>query len=122
MGDWRQLASGLGFPEGPIACADGSVLLVEIETGWITRVAADGGVDRLIKTGGGPNGMAFGPDGMLYVCNNGGFRWREWNGMRLFVVRSFGTFSGVNQRSVGLIWGLMFKRRVCGVASADVRW
>lgn len=83
MGDWRQLASGLGFPEGPIACADGSVLLVEIETGWITRVAADGGVDRLIKTGGGPNGMAFGPDGMLYVCNNGGFRWREWNGMRL---------------------------------------
>ena len=41
---------------------------------------------------------------------------------KVFVVRSFGTFSGVDQRSVGLIWGLMVKRRVCGVASADARW
>jgi gluconolactonase len=59
------------------------VLLVEIETGWITRVHDDGRVERLVQTGGGPNGMAFGPDGMLYVCNNGGCLWRDWNGMRL---------------------------------------
>jgi gluconolactonase len=27
--------------------------------------------------------MAVGPDGWLYVCQNGGCLWREWNGMRL---------------------------------------
>lgn len=83
MNGWTPMASGLGFPEGPIACADGSVLVVEIEAGSITRVTPGGQVERLVQTGGGPNGMAVGPDGMLYVCNNGGCLWREWNGMRL---------------------------------------
>ena len=83
MSEWTLMASGLGFPEGPIACADGSVLVVEIEAGWITRVTPGGQVEQLVQTGGGPNGMALGSDGMLYVCNNGGCLWREWNGMRL---------------------------------------
>jgi len=46
MDEWITMAAGLGFPEGPVACADGSVLLVEIETGWITRVHDDGRTDR----------------------------------------------------------------------------
>ena len=83
MSEWTLMAGGLGFPEGPIACLDGSVLVVEIETGCITRVSPSGTVEQLVQTGGGPNGMALGPDGMLYVCNNGGCLWREWNGMRL---------------------------------------
>lgn len=83
MTEWTTLATGLKFPEGPIACKDGSVLLVEIEAHSITRVHADGQVERIVDTGGGPNGMAFGPDGRLYVCNNGGCLWREWNGLRL---------------------------------------
>ncbi len=35
----RELASGLLFPEGPIAMDDGSVILVEIGRGTLTRVA-----------------------------------------------------------------------------------
>lgn len=75
------LAEGLLFPEGPVACSDGSVLLVEIARGTVTRVAADGAVSVLADVGGGPNGLAVGPDGWLYVCNNGGFRFGVVDGL-----------------------------------------
>ncbi len=70
-----ELASGLRFPEGPVAMADGSVVLVEIERGTLTRVAPDGTVSVIVHLGAGPNGAAIGPDGRCYVCNNGGFKW-----------------------------------------------
>ena len=77
------VASGLQFPEGPVALRDGRVLVVEIKTGTIAAVSPDGTVERIATTGGGPNGAAIGPDGKLYVCNNGGFQWHELNGMLL---------------------------------------
>lgn len=52
--------------------ADGTVLVCEIAAGRISRVHEDGTVDVVAEPGGGPNGAAFGPDGKLYVCNNGG--------------------------------------------------
>jgi gluconolactonase len=75
MNEHRVIASGLRFPEGPIAMPDGSVLLVEIERGTLTRVTPDGGSEIVADLGGGPNGAAIGPDGRCYVCNNGGFKW-----------------------------------------------
>ncbi len=71
----RELASGLLFPEGPIAMRDGSVVLVEIARGTLSRVTPDGRVHVIAQLGGGPNGAAIGPDGAVYVCNNGGFAW-----------------------------------------------
>jgi gluconolactonase len=71
----REIASGLQFPEGPVAMADGSVLLVEIARGTLSRVTPDGRVHVVATLGGGPNGAAIGPDGAVYVCNNGGFNW-----------------------------------------------
>ncbi|MGK9235213.1 SMP-30/gluconolactonase/LRE family protein [Inquilinus limosus] len=73
MPDIRVVASGLQFPEGPVAEADGSVLLVEIQRETVSRVRPDGAVEVVAQLGGGPNGLAVGPDGALYVCNNGGF-------------------------------------------------
>ena len=66
------LAEGLQFPEGPVALADGSVVLVEMRAGRIVRVTPDGQVLAVADCGGGPNGAAIGPDGALYVCDNGG--------------------------------------------------
>ncbi len=77
------IAEGLGFPEGPVAMADGSVLVVEIRPGRITRIHPDGRTETVATPGGGPNGMAVGPDGALYVCNNGGFEWYEQDGILL---------------------------------------
>ena len=77
----REIASGLKFPEGPIAMADGSIILVEIARGTLTRVW-DGGRSEVIATlGGGPNGAALGPDGAVYVTNNGGFQWHDRGGL-----------------------------------------
>ena len=73
--DVRSLAQGLEFPEGPVALADGSVLLVEIAAGAIARISPDGTKTTVARPGGGPNGAAIGPDGKCYVCNNGGFEW-----------------------------------------------
>jgi gluconolactonase len=56
---------------------DGSVLVCEIEAGRITRVRPDGSTTPVADVGGGPNGAALGPDGALYVVNNGGFVWSE---------------------------------------------
>jgi gluconolactonase len=77
------VAGDLGFPEGPVALADGSVVLTEINGGWITRVAPDGAVTRLGEPAGGPNGLALGPDGALYLCNNGGNRYEPGHSMGL---------------------------------------
>ncbi|WP_010217276.1 SMP-30/gluconolactonase/LRE family protein [Sphingomonas sp. PAMC 26621] len=71
------VAQGLRFPEGPVALPDGSVVLVEIAAGRISRVAPDGTVSIVAEPGGGPNGLALGPDGKLYCCNNGGFEYLE---------------------------------------------
>jgi gluconolactonase len=79
----RTIATGLRFPEGPIAMSDGTVVLVEIERGTLSRVTPDGRTEVIAKLGGGPNGAAIGPDGAVYVCNNGGLRWHEdQNGLR----------------------------------------
>jgi gluconolactonase len=81
MSEMTLVASGLAFPEGPIALRDGRVLVVEIQTGKLAAVSPDGTVERVADTGGGPNGAAVGPDGKVYVCNNGGFEWHDMQGM-----------------------------------------
>src|SRR5713101_9156568 len=68
----REITSGLRFPEGPVAMEDGSVLVVEVARGTLTRVRPNGAKEVVAETGGGPNGAAIGPDGKVYICNNGG--------------------------------------------------
>lgn len=77
----QEITTGLRFPEGPIAMADGSIVLVEIERQTLSRVQVNGDIEVIAELGGGPNGAAVGPDGAVYVCNNGGFKWRENNGI-----------------------------------------
>jgi gluconolactonase len=82
--DCEIVAEGLLFPEGPVAMADGSVILTEIKGGVLRRVAADGVTEVVAECGGGPNGAAVGPDGAIYVTNNGGsFEWLDMNGLTI---------------------------------------
>jgi len=74
---FQNSATGLAFPEGPVALPDGSLLAVEIRGQCLTRIAADGSRQVVASLPGGPNGAAIGPDGGIYVCNNGGFEFGD---------------------------------------------
>ena len=75
------IAEGLAFPEGPVVMADGSVIVVELAGGRITR-CWNGRKETVCAIGGGPNGAAIGPDGALYVCNNGGLDLEKFQNAR----------------------------------------
>ncbi|MEO1595902.1 MAG: SMP-30/gluconolactonase/LRE family protein [Pseudomonadota bacterium] len=70
------LASGLGYPEGPVHCSDGSILFVELKSQCLSRLPVGGGLpEKVVDVPGSPNGLAAGPDGDLYIANSGGFSW-----------------------------------------------
>ncbi len=101
----REIASGLQFPEAPIALDDGSVLLVEIARGTLSRVSPDGKIKVVCETGGGPNGAAFGPDGAVYVCNNGGFNWNRTTEGLTFPIGQADDYSGGRIERINLNTG-----------------
>ncbi len=68
---FTEITTGLQFPEGPVAMPDGSVILTELFASRLTRVAPDGSKTTVAEINGSPNGLAVGPDGALYLCNNG---------------------------------------------------
>jgi len=76
------IASNLAFPEGPVVMPDGSIVVVEIAGGTVRRIQPGGATSLVATVGGGPNGAALGPDGKLYICNNGGLQFIERDGVR----------------------------------------
>jgi gluconolactonase len=71
MAELVEVTSGLQFPEGPIAMPDGTVIVVEMFGPSLTRIHPDGKKEVIAEVPGGPNGAAVGPDGAVYVANNG---------------------------------------------------
>ncbi|MEX0762520.1 MAG: SMP-30/gluconolactonase/LRE family protein [Dehalococcoidia bacterium] len=67
----RTVTSGIATPEGPAIAPDGSLHVVNAESGLVYRIASDGSAQELVKTGGRPNGLAFGPTGELYIADTG---------------------------------------------------
>lgn len=71
MRDIQVQVRGLGFPEGPVVLPDGEIAFVDLLHRKV-RILRDGLVRALALLGGAPNGMRLGPDGALYIANNGG--------------------------------------------------
>src|SRR3546814_13694278 len=72
MAEFELIADGLRFPEAPVVMDDDSVIVVEIEAKRITRCWPGGKKEVIAAPGGGPNGLASGPDGKI-----GRASWRE---------------------------------------------
>jgi gluconolactonase len=67
----RAVATDVGFTEGPVVSADGSLLFTSMDRGKLYR-QDDGVVTTWAVVGSGPNGAAAGADGTVYVAQNGG--------------------------------------------------
>lgn len=92
--EWRTLASGAGFTEGPIAHGD-EVVFVSINRGEVSIAALDGsGSRRLAETGGGPNGAAIDAAGRIWIAQNGG---------RVMTSRSFAAPASIQSIEDGLV-------------------
>ena len=68
----EMIADGLGFTEGPAYLPDGRVAAVSLSHGCVYIMDPRGGSPEWVDTGGGPNGLAIGSDGSIYVARNGG--------------------------------------------------
>lgn len=65
-----QLASNLGFPEGPVVMPDGSIVFCDGNIGELLRWDGDQ-VTTFATTGGSPWGAVLGSDGAVYVTQGG---------------------------------------------------
>jgi gluconolactonase len=66
------LGDGLGWPEGPTVLPDGAVAFVETYRSRISVWSPSTGIREHAFTGGGPNAVVAGPDGSLFLTQNGG--------------------------------------------------
>lgn len=72
MREYREIASDIGFTEGPL-WLDGRLLVASVSRGLVYEVPLDGGDAAVYcETGGGPNGLAADAEGAVWVAQNGG--------------------------------------------------
>ena len=67
------IADGLGLPEGPVWCDDGTLVVTAVAEGALYRIwPGEGRRERIAETAGGPNAAAPADDGGFVVTQNGG--------------------------------------------------
>jgi sugar lactone lactonase YvrE/enterochelin esterase-like enzyme len=69
--DWQLVSEGYKLTEGPAMDRDGNVFFTDIRSNRIHRIGTDGRLSVFKEDSGAANGMMFGPDGRLFVCQNG---------------------------------------------------
>lgn len=67
----RLFAADTPAPEGPAFDAAGSLFVVCMDNGNILKLDPQGRIEVFANTGGHPNGLAFGPGGLLYITEAG---------------------------------------------------
>lgn len=57
-------------PEGPVCLPDGSWVITEMGSGWVSQISADGTTRREIAHTGRPSGAKLGADGNIWVAES----------------------------------------------------
>jgi len=68
--DWQVASMGHRFTEGPAVSPKGELYFSDLLQRRIYKLDLNGRVSVFKEESGGANGMMFGPDGRLYVCQN----------------------------------------------------
>ncbi len=69
--DWQEISRGHQFTEGPAVAPNGDVYFTDVRADQIWKIDhAQARATLWRADSGGANGMMFGPDGRLYVCQN----------------------------------------------------
>ena len=77
--DWQVVAEGFKFTEGPAADATGNVFFTDIPNNRIHKIDINGKVSVFMENTSQTNGLMFGPDGLLYGCQNGKQKIVAWD-------------------------------------------
>lgn len=77
-GQAQVVVEGIHFPEGPVWCPDGSLVVTSVSAGALYRIDLDEGRAHLLAdTGGGANGAVLASDRGFVVAQNGGIDLRR---------------------------------------------
>ena len=69
----EMIVQGIGLPEGPVWCEDGTLVVTAVAEGALYRIWPEGGrKEKIADTAGGPNAAAPADDGGFIVTQNGG--------------------------------------------------
>jgi gluconolactonase len=76
------VGTGIAFSEGPVWCADGTVVATSVAEGALYRVSPERATtERIAVTNGGANGAALAEDGSILVTQNGGIDFSKLPGV-----------------------------------------
>ena len=71
LAECRKVGAGVTRPEDVVVAADGTVWMSDQQSA-VARVRSDGGIERMGKAGGSPNGINMDLNGRILIANFGG--------------------------------------------------
>ncbi|MDX1963151.1 MAG: SMP-30/gluconolactonase/LRE family protein [Pirellulales bacterium] len=77
--DWKLIAEGYGFTEGPAANNAGEVFFNDVPAGKTYKIDSSNKVSEFLPDSGKGDGQAFGPDGQLYAAAGAKNQILAWN-------------------------------------------